>query len=167
MKKLMIAVVAVGLVAGTFAFAGVTYAQTQTPPATPYSGVGPGRMGGLGGTGLLHDEMVAAVAAKLGVSVDELQAQLNAGQTVWQIAQAQGLTADETTALLQAAHSEALQQAVADGTLTQAQADWMSQRTSQMGTGGLGLGSGACGGLGGGMGSGWRGGAGRGNGRSQ
>ncbi|RPI27022.1 MAG: LysM peptidoglycan-binding domain-containing protein, partial [Chloroflexota bacterium] len=68
----------------------------------------------------------------------ELQSRLTSGETMWQIAQDQGLSEDEFVQAMTDAHAEALEKAVAEGVITQEQADWMSQHMSQMGTAGFG-----------------------------
>jgi uncharacterized protein YidB (DUF937 family) len=80
------------------------------------------------GGGVLHDAMIAVFAENLGISVDDLNARLTNGETMAQIATASGLTAEEFQAVMVAARSQAVDQAVTDGTLTQEQADWMKQR---------------------------------------
>jgi uncharacterized protein YidB (DUF937 family) len=152
MKKLIISIVIVALVAVTLV--GAAFAQSNNPPAQPNSGYGygMGRMGGRGagmgraGSGLagtqsgyLHDEMVAAFAEKLGLTVDELNSRLAKGETLSQIASSKGLTYDEFRTLWSEARSEALDQAVSEGKLTQEQADWMKSRGGGM-MGGYGRG---------------------------
>jgi hypothetical protein len=177
MKKLLIiasialvAVIAFGLTG--FAFAQSPTPQTPTAPANPGAGqgqggwangsMGPGmggrggRFGGMGmlagqsttGYGLMHDEMIAVFAQALSLTPEELQARLDAGETMWAIAQEKGLSADQFTQLMQQARTTALQQAVADGTLTQAQADWMQQRMGPNYPEGYGPGSANCDGSG-------------------
>jgi hypothetical protein len=79
-----------------------------------------------------QDEMHAAIAEALGLSVEEFDAALDSGQTVWQIAEAQGVSVETLQDAMQAAHADVLAQAVADGTLTQEQADAI---LSNIGTG--------------------------------
>jgi len=91
------------------------------------------RRGYVQGTfGPMHEYMVAALAGKLNLSVEDLQAKITAGERPYDIAKAQGLTDEQVQTLMQAAHAEALKAAVAAGALTQEQADWMSQRMTQM-----------------------------------
>ena len=125
---------------------------------TPYPGMGPGMMGGYGmrgnrqgmmagvdvdamhtwmtSTGGMHTQVWASLAETLGLTPDELSAQLAAGQTLAQIAEAQGVSQEEVTAALQTAMTTGLQQAVTGGVLTQAQADqmatWMTTRGATM-----------------------------------
>jgi hypothetical protein len=61
------------------------------------------------------------------------------------LADALGITVDELTAAQQAAHEARLAQAVADGTITQEQADLMLSGEFGMGRGGFGMGSGGRG----------------------
>jgi hypothetical protein len=163
MNKTLLSIVIVAVVAIALGTAGFVYAQAPTPQTpVPGSGYGPGMMNGqsnrggmMGGQGarggmmnqnaagtqdgLLHDEMIAVYAEKLGISVEDLNARLTKGETMSQIASSKGLTADQFTTLMADARSQAIDQAVKDGTLTQAQADWMKQRGAGMMAGGRGM----------------------------
>jgi hypothetical protein len=161
MNKFAVIIVVVAVVAVALGAAGLVYAQSPTPqapgPGTGY-GYGMGGRGARGGmmgqaavagtqNGLLHDEMIAVYAQKLGISVDDLNARLAKGETMAQIAYSKGLTVDQFSTLMIDARSQAIDQAVKNGTLTQAQADWMKQRGSGM-TGAPGPGTGMRGGRG-------------------
>jgi hypothetical protein len=142
--------------------AGVAFAQTPSPQGS--GGYGQGMMGGRGAQsmmgqggpvdgsfGPMHEDMVATFAEALNLTTAELQAHLDAGETMWQVAEAQGITLETFRTLMLEARADALQQAVEAGTITSEQADWMSQRMSRMeerGFGSGGLGSGACDGTG-------------------
>lgn len=63
------------------------------------------------------------LATALGMTVDDLEAALADGQTLVDLMVAQGIDSATLQANLQAAHEAAVQQAVADGVITQAQAD--------------------------------------------
>ena len=132
---------------------GVAYAQTPT------QGTGTGSVldGWVGvalvaawapaimaaGDGILHDYMIAAFAEKLNIPVADLEARLDQGETMAQIAVSTGLTIDQFRTLMVEARTQAIDQAVADGTLTQEQADWMKQRgAGQMAGGQMGNGRG-------------------------
>ena len=158
MNKSVLVIVIVAVVAVALGTAGLVYAQSpnpQTPvPGTGY-GFGMGGRGARGGMmgqvavagtqdGLLHDGMIAVYAQKLGISVDDLNARLTKGETMAQIAYSKGLTAAQFSALMIDARTQAIDQAVKDGTLTQAQADWMNQRGAGMmgGRGARGTGQG-------------------------
>ncbi len=153
MKKLFLALAVIAVLAASFAVVGSVYAQTPNPqaPAQPGYGMGMGRgnrggmMGGqqfTRGEGFLHDEMIAAFAAKLGISAADLEKQVDAGQTVAQVAAAKGLTAEQFQTLWTEARAQALDAAVKSGRITQAQADYMKTRGGGMMAGGMGRGRG-------------------------
>jgi hypothetical protein len=168
MKKLMIigAVVVVALIA--LGAAGFALAQSATPrPDYPYGqgmmggrGGRGGMMGGVGGSfGPMHDYMIKFMTEALGMQPDQLQARLDASDTMWTIAQEKGYTWDQFVKLMQDARDKALKQAVADGVITQAQADWMDPMMDRMwdsdaGPNGAGSGGGYCPGHSGGYGPG-------------
>jgi hypothetical protein len=161
MKKFLTVSAIVVLAILVLGVAGFAYAQSQTPPPPDYPygrgmmggwgyrGYSPGMMGrwGLGGYGPMHEYMEDAFAEALGITHEELEAKLDQGETMWSIAQAQGLSDDEIAKLMVDARTKALEKTVADGVLTQEQADWMSQRMQQMQD--AGFGPGACHGFGG------------------
>ena len=160
--------------------AGFAYAQTPTPtnpnclagcpagdptgsqPTTPGWGMmgrGQGMMAGRWnqsseeferGNGFLHEPMFAAMAEALGLTPEELQTRIDAGETMWDIAESQGLSAEQFKAKMIQARTEALNQAVADGLITQEQADWMTSRMAKMPMYGIGSGAAGCPGMGGG-----------------
>jgi hypothetical protein len=149
MKKFIFVVVALAVLAGSFAFVRSAYAQTPNPqnPTQPGYGLGMGR-GNRGsmagqqfaqGEGLLHDEMVAAFASKLGLSTADLEKQLDASQTLAQVASAKGLTAEQFQTLWTEARTQAMDAAVKAGKITQAQADWMKTRGGMMNGGTRGM----------------------------
>lgn len=74
-----------------------------------------------------HDEREQAVADALNITVDELEAARAEGLTPIDIAQEQGLDLDEVHEALEAAHQEIIEQAVADGVLTEEQAERLSE----------------------------------------
>lgn len=65
----------------------------------------------------------AILAEALGLTVDELEAALAGGQSLADLMTAQGIDSATLMANAQAAYEAAVQQAVADGVITQAQAD--------------------------------------------
>ena len=156
MNKTFLSVMLVAVVAIVLGTTGLVSAQAPTPQTpVPGSGYGQGRssmangQGNRGGMmnqtaagdqdGVLHDAMTAVYAQKLGISVDDLNARLAKGETLAQIASSKGLTAEQFTTLMTDARSQALDQAVKNGTLTQAQADGMNQRGAGMAAGGRGM----------------------------
>lgn len=157
MKKTLLIVAVVGVAALVLGVAGYAYAQDDDP-STPFGrggfgqhgGFGPGMMGWDGDAeyGPMHETMEAAIAEALGVTVEELEAAHDAGKTAWDIAEEQGLTEEEFGTLMFDARKVAIDQAVADGTLTQEQADWMQSRWDEMQENGFGPGSAGCDGSG-------------------
>jgi hypothetical protein len=94
------------------------------------NGYGPGMMGGRGlgvnrGEGVMHDYMITAFAASVDLTSEQVETRLADGETLKEIAIAQGITEDQLPDLITQVRQAALDQAVADGVLTQAQADLM------------------------------------------
>lgn len=130
---LLVAVLAVGIIGATNAFA-------QGPVNVEVHGGGPGGRG-LGLEGL----QVAAEA--LGMSTDELITALRSGQTLEEIATAAGVELQDVQDAIQAARAddmrERIQQALDDGTITQEHADWLLEGLEKGfigGPGGFGFG---------------------------
>jgi len=71
----------------------------------------------------LHQAMLGAVAQTLGITADELRTQLRSGQTLAQIAQVHNTTEQAVISAALGAAKTQLDQAVTNGTLTQARAD--------------------------------------------
>lgn len=165
MKKILIILTVAGVMVLVLGAAGYVYAQAQTP--TP--ALGPGMMGGgdgrghrgmmgqgygsgmmmggeygFGEMGALHDYMYPTLAAALGLTPEEFTTRHTAGETFWELAEAQGLTTEEAWNLMQTARDEALQQAVADGVVTQEFAGQMLARMEAMHGEGFGPGNGPC-----------------------
>jgi len=154
MNKTLLGIAVVAVLAVAFGTAGYVYAQSPTP-GTPNSGNGYGMGGGrgprgggmMGGRaagaeeGILHDAMIAAFAEKLGMTAADLESRLDAGETMAQVAFSKGISSDDFFAMMTEVRTQAVDQAVKDGTLTQEQADWMKQRGAGMGNGrGMGQG---------------------------
>ena len=172
MKKTLFVLTIVGVAALALGIAGFAYAQAQTP--TPLPGYGPGMIGGgygygrggmmgqgygpgmmgagfgygmmgaNGEMGALHEYMYPAMAAALGLTPEEFDTRHEAGETFWDIAGTQGLTTEEAWGLMQTARDEALQQAVANGVITQEFADQMLTHMDEMHGEGFGPASGHC-----------------------
>ncbi len=92
------------------------------------SPMGPGWNFGRGMQGPMQQYMLNAVAKALDITPENLQTRLNGGASLWQIAQEKGMTQEQFQQAMSNAFSEALKQAVADGKITQAQADAMSKQ---------------------------------------
>ncbi len=168
--KILVVVVVAVLALGVIGL-GVAFAQNPTPnsPFTPG-----GMMGGAwsqqGGsnwmsamhnwmtsTGGMHTLVWDALANALGLTTDELYAELNSGKTLAALAEEKGLDRATLVAELESAHQAGLAQAVTDGILTQEQADAMlAQMTGRyewmIDNMGAGAGYGMMGGRGGMMG---------------
>jgi hypothetical protein len=157
MKKVQIVLIAAAvlLVAGLGAV-GIAAAR-DSQLACPNCGAR-GLMMSDGDEGPLHDYMIAAFSKALGLDAAALEARLEAGESLYQIALSEGVTADEFPAWLTEARGQALQAAVEAGVLTQEQADWMLQHGRGTGSGmgrmrggrygdGPGRGTGPCSGL--------------------
>lgn len=133
MKKIVVVAVLLGILSALGL--GATLALAQGPVQPPAPGSGPGWMHGGFGLGFNADwrsQMQGAVAKALGMTLDELNAQLRAGKTIAQIAQDKKIDLTKLHDDVQAAHKALIQQAVKDGKLTQAQADAMLQRMDTM-----------------------------------
>jgi hypothetical protein len=146
MKKRVWMGVAVMVVLLALGAAGFANAQEPQPTEPVPFGEGYGRGGmmgrwnqGAGGQhGPMHEYMIAAMAEALGMSAEELIAELAAGKTMWQVGEAKGLGLEEFQKLMIDARTAALEKLVADGVITQAQADWMLSRMQGMaGRGGM------------------------------
>lgn len=160
MKKTLLIVALVVLALGALGV-GVVVAQGQNPP-TP--GFGYAMMGGgYGGYGWMHDYVEQALAAKLGLTEEQVEDALASGKTMYQIALDNGIAEAELPTFMTDVHQAAFDKAVADGVLSQEQADWMLQH--MQGLYGNGYGFGNCpmyGGVGSQDGTGYRGGFGSG-----
>ncbi len=119
MKKIALSVVLALLTLGLLT--GVAAAQGNQPPRESL--------------GVMHEYIEQALADKLGLTLEEVEAQFEAGATLWQIALDNGVAEEDLFTFMQEVHAAAFEAAVADGALTQAQADWMLQRMAQRGYG--------------------------------
>ena len=137
MKKTLWIVLLVILALGALGI-GVVAAQGGQPPY--------GQRGTVDGVGPMHDYMEQAMADAVGLSLKEFEARHDAGETFYQIALAEGFTAEEIPALMHDARNKGLDAAAAAGVITQEQADWMKSRG--FGRGGMMGGFGGYGGYG-------------------
>jgi hypothetical protein len=141
-----------GLVLGSFGLASAAPSQTAT--GTPGAGAGLGRMMRQSGATL------ADIVAKLtGRGVDEVRADRQAGKSFADIAKAKGVSSDKIVGATLDARKAALDAAVKDGRITQAQADTMLANMKARLTDRVDDAAAGCTGAGGGFGRG-RGGAG-------
>ena len=144
MNKIWKVVGLIGLIALAFGTTGAAFAQTESPQPYSNPGHGPVMMDGIdryggsmvyGEEGAYHDIMVGSFAEALGLSVSELEARLEGGETMWEIFDENGGTRDEFIVIMEDARSAMLEQALEDGTLSQEQADFMSSRGQASGYG--------------------------------
>ncbi|HSL44752.1 MAG TPA: hypothetical protein VK897_15050 [Anaerolineales bacterium] len=139
---LLVALLVIGVVGATAVYA-------QSPSGAQFHGRGPGGGRGLGG------EALQAAAQVLGMTTDELIDALQGGQTLEEIAEAQGVELEAVQEAIQAVHEtamrERIQQAVDEGAITQEHADWLLEGLEKGflgGPGGFGFGGRHGGGLG-------------------
>ena len=85
--------------------------------------VGDGAKGGPHGRGPGMREGLDAAASALGMTADELRTELQGGKTIAQVAEEKGVSLDTVKGALVVEATSRLDQAVADGKLTQEQAD--------------------------------------------
>ena len=142
MKKIIFAVLLAVLALGMFASVAGAQALQQTP-------------------GPIHEYMEKALAEKLGIPLATIEAQFDAGKSLCQIALDNGITQADLPAFMLEVRTKAVNAALADGVITQTQADKMLRLKGHgmghgMGQGMLrnGSGAGPCGGTGVSVGSG-------------
>ncbi|MHB8741349.1 MAG: hypothetical protein ACYC62_09285, partial [Coriobacteriia bacterium] len=164
----MIALVALGLTAGlVLGSVGVSFAATDTTSTNPVVCAGAQMGQSIRDAGA---RLIDVVADLTGLSVEEVQAQRAEGSSVADIAEANGSSSEAVVSTALEARKALLDEKVADGTITQDQADLayeqMTERlTERVSTdetgrpswggmgGGMGGGRGGRGGQGGGMGA--------------
>lgn len=87
------------------------------------------RGGGFGGRSVCGQAGLEAAATALDMTVDELQTQLWGGKTLANLAEQAGVALEDVQAAVneacQAQTRAAIEQAVTDGTMTRAKADWL------------------------------------------
>ena len=114
----LVALLVIGVVGARSVYA-------QTPTNTPLHDGAPG---GGRGRGLGQPELEAA-AKVLNMTADELSTALQGGKTLEQIAQDANVDIQDVQDAIQAVHAAEMrtriEQAVTDGTITQANADWL------------------------------------------
>src|SRR5512137_1517284 len=125
------ALVAIVAALGISSIASAQSSTTPTPtaPTAPTVPAGPRGGPGFGGGGLHSQAALDAAAKALGMTSDELSAQLWGGKTLADIAAAKGVDIATVQAAVQAAEvaetKTAIQNAVTAGTIIQAKADWL------------------------------------------
>lgn len=140
MKKTILITAVLLAVLAILGIAGYAFAQTPNPfPGMGGMMNGGGMMGAYGSYGPVHTYMLDALAERLGLTSEQIQTRIENGETMWDIAREQGLSDDEVASLMQDAHNQAIEAAVAAGAITSEQAEWMNSHMQQMhGAGGAG-----------------------------
>lgn len=136
-------------VKSAYAQAGTTTTPTTQTATQPGDGHGHGQRG-------LGDAELAAAAKVLGMTSDELSTALASGKTLEDLANAAKVDIQDVKDAIAAVHAEEMRaqiaQAVTDGMMTQAKADWLLEGLDKGyldGTGGFGMGFGGPHGRGG------------------
>jgi len=122
-----------------FAWSGTVFARNLNNNYGPYGqgmmgGYGYGMMGGEYNTAM-YEYMITGLADALNLNPEDIESRIQAGETPWQIAKAEGFTTEQFQQAMLVAHDQALQAAVDAGELTQEQAEWMDQRMESMWSG--------------------------------
>jgi hypothetical protein len=121
MKKTILIVALVVLALGAV---GVGVVLAQGGGQLPYGWM-TNMMGG-NGYGSMHNYVEQAMAAKLGITEEEVEKEL-VTKPMYQIALDHGIQQADLATFLNEVHKDAFAQAVKDGLMTQQQADWMLQ----------------------------------------
>lgn len=151
MKKYWKLATIVTVLVAVVALVGVTAIYAQGPAnngaaGQPTNGTGLANESGLGLMAVDEADMHAAIADALGMSLDEFEAAIAAGETPATLALARGIDLAVIQEAMAAAHNAAFAQAVADGLITQEQADWiLSHRGGHAGQSGSARGTGNAG----------------------
>lgn len=148
MKKYWKLATIVTVLVAVAALAGATAIYAQGPAnngAAGQSANGTGLMGanesGLGLMAVDEADMHAAIADALGMSPDAFEAAIAAGETPATLALELGIDLNVIQEAMDAAHAAAFEQAVADGLITQEQADWILSHRGGSAAGQSGSGS--------------------------
>jgi hypothetical protein len=127
------AIMAVLVVA--FATMGAVSAYAQGPNPTPGVARGNGPCQEAGLLNVETTEMHAAIADALGISESEFDAMRADGTSLYLIAQELGVDIDTVRAAMNEVRDAAIDEALATGTITEEQAEWMRSRAGMGGYG--------------------------------
>lgn len=142
MKKIWIIVSVLGISIFALGATGLAFAQSESPQPFTDSGYGQGMMGGRGRSGgqlafgeegSYHEIMLASFADALGIEVDQLETRLEAGETMWEIVEAEGASWEDFITIMEQSRTAMFDQAVEDGKLNQEQAVFMNSRSQGRG----------------------------------
>lgn len=131
-KLLIVLAVVVPIVLLVAGLAGaVAYAKNSMPMSPMFFGWQGSEGEDFGpreGFGWMHDSSVCETVTEiLGLSHDELRAELQAGKSLAEIAKEQGVEIEAVNDAINAA----VEQAIADGLLSREQADWLLERLEE------------------------------------
>lgn len=133
MKKLLLIGIGFVLAVAVFAGAGLVYAQTQNPPSPPFAG--PGSPMGMpfaqDGDHPLQEYIIPAMAEVFGLTEEQTAALELSRETMASLRAER--TPEEMQSAMQQVFSIAVENALADGAITQEQADQMLARAQQQG----------------------------------
>jgi hypothetical protein len=96
------------------------------------------------GEGPLHEYMISAFAESIGLSAEEVETRHDDGESLFDIAIAEGIAEEDLTELFLQVREAALGAAVADGVITQEQADLMVEHMQSFQGRGFGSGLEGC-----------------------
>ena len=128
MKKTLLIIALIVIALGVLGV-GAAFAQGGQPPT------------GQGDYGWMHDYVEQALAAKLGLTEQQVEEQIAAGKPMYQIALDNGVKHEELATFMNEVHKAAFNQAVDAGVISQERADWMLQRMQNMYQNGYGPGN--------------------------
>ena len=144
MKKLVVILLLAGVIVAAFGF--VSTASAQGSDERAYYGQGGGR-GGFGATSADHVEnadvhalMMEAWSDESGLSVEELEAREDAGETMAQIVLSTGISFEDFRVLKTTINTSVADEALAAGFIDDAEYQWLIQ-AAQRQMNGLGQGS--------------------------
>jgi hypothetical protein len=143
MKKFLIGLLVVGVIVLGVGTSCVAYAQdapnstkadgngpqNDSPPSTQAYAPGPRD----GDPGPIHELLIGEMAEALGMTADQLQARLDAGETMRDIAADAGYEGEDLFTLMSEVHEKVINQALDDGLITEEQAERMRERGGRFG----------------------------------
>ena len=128
----LVVLMLVGLTGATLVFAQDPTPESPIPFGRHSGGRGSRGMGGFGDRGMAGGgqwTMFDTASEVLGLTPEELFAELHGGKSLEEVAEEQGVEIETVQDTMNEARAEArlemIEQAVEDGTMTQEQADWM------------------------------------------
>jgi len=143
MKKLVVSLLLAGVIVAAFGF--VSTASAQGSDERAYYGQGGGR-GGFGASSAdhvenadVHNLFMEAWSAELGLSVEEIEAREESGETMAQIALSTGISFEDFRALKTTINAKVADEALAAGFIDEAEYQWLIQ-AAQRQMNGLGQG---------------------------